>query len=332
MPADRVARSFDRLRDLVPDGADLEGLREVVEGDIPGDDDLSDLLGERLDPGAAREALPRIRPVLVALAARAAGAESVEGEVLHTAEILHRALQLHDLAFGRQGGLRRRVARKLVKRSVSWLSGNHLTLRALELARHTRPEVLGEVVDTLRHFADGQELLAELQRGTVPTAKDWLDHADAHTGALFTFCCRSGGWLAGADRSKVASLGRYGRHLGRLWHVAEDVSMLEHGDPGAHLVARAMAARPILAVVAAAERDPAVGQAWVALVRHPDAAAADALVRQVQAAGGVRRAREVMLRESWSARRALSALDDTPYRRALDGLAARLARTAPVNR
>lgn len=325
--SDRLSAGFDRLRDLVPEGADVQALHEVVSDDLP-EGSVDDLLGgnRAFDPSVAHDTLPRIRPVLVALAARAAGAEQVEGEVLHTAEILHRALLLHDAAFGKQGGKRRWLARKLVKRSVGLLASNHLTLRALELARHTRPEVMGEVVDTLRHFSDGQELLAELQQGVTPTFGDWAEHADAHTGALFAFCCRAGGWLAGADRPKITALGRYGRHLGRLWHVAEDVSSFSHGDPGAHLMARALAARPILAVIRASERDEAIGEDWARLVREPDPDLADELASRVVAAGGLRRAREAMALESWAARRALSTLRDTRYRRSLDKLAAGLAR------
>lgn len=323
--SDRISRSFAQLSDLVPEGADVDSLRQMVEEDLPPDGDLHDLLGE--GAAAGREAMPRIRPILVALAARAAGAERVDGEAMHAAEVLHRALQLHDLAFGREGGKRRWLARKLVKRSVSFLSGNHLTLRALELARHTRPEVLGEVVDTLRQFADGHELLAEMQKGRVPTTDDWLEHADGHTGALFAFCCRSGAWMARARRPEVTALGRYGRHLGRLWHAAEDVSMLEHGDGGSHLLTRALVARPILAVVIAAERDPAIGRAWAELVKHPDPDLADRLAEAVVRAGGVQAARERMVRESWSARKALRSLEDTRYRKALDKLAFGLARS-----
>jgi len=38
-----------------------------------------------------------VRPVLVALAARAAGATEVDGETQYVAELLHLALMVHDL-------------------------------------------------------------------------------------------------------------------------------------------------------------------------------------------------------------------------------------------
>ena len=326
----RLSRGFHRLMHLVPAGAHLESMRDLVRDDLVEDEKVMALVGDRHfaedDPISRRANMPRIRPILVALAARAAGAEVVDEETLYAAELLHLAIGVHDFAFGRQGGRRRRVARRVVKRSVGWLSGNHLTLRALELTRHGSPEVLGELVDTLREFSDGQELTRRLQLGEVPTRDDWEEHADLLTGALFAFCCRAGGLVAGADPRTLSALGRFGRHLGRLWHAAEDVSVIEHGDAGAHLWARALAGRPVLAVIEASEVDPGIGVAWSALVLDPQAEAADALHARIVQAGGLARTREIIVRESWSARRALRGLPESRYRSALDRFAADLAR------
>ena len=118
-----------------------------------------------------------------------------------------------------------------------------------------------ELMDALRSFSDAQALSRELAGG-VPMEEDWLEHADAHTGALFAFCCRAGGRLSGADLALLGALGRYGRHMGRVWHVAEDLSVIDHGVPSLHLVTRARGGRPVLPVVLAAERDPSVGESW----------------------------------------------------------------------
>jgi geranylgeranyl pyrophosphate synthase len=315
---------------LVPAGVQLDAMRDLVGDDRVFDDKILELVGSRHfaaeDPISKRANMPRIRPILVALAARAAGADHVDEETLYASELLHLALGVHDFAFGRQDGRRRRVARRVVKRSVGWLSGNHLTLRALELSRHGSPEILGELVDTLREFADGQDLTRSLQEGAIPTREDWEEHADLLTGALFAFCCRAGGHAARADPRTLSALGRYGRHLGRLWHAAEDVSVIEHGDAGAHLWARALAGRPVLAVIEAASVDPGIGEAWAALVLDPRADSADALHHRIVRSGGLARAREIIVRESWSARRALRVLPDSRYRTALDRFAADLAK------
>ena len=318
----KLNRGFDRLLEWVPSGVELHALRALVADDLVGDEDLAAVVGPRFEVGHAE--IPRIRPILVAVAARATGAVAVDEEAQHAAELLHLALRVHDLALGREGGRRRRVARRLVRRSMGWLVGNHLTLRALELSRHSQPGVLEELMETLRAFSDAQALSRELI-GQMPEEEDWLEHADAHTGALFAFCCRVGGHLGGAPIQQLGALGRYGRHVGRLWHIAEDISALAHGEPALHLIARAAAGRPVLPVICAAERDAGVATDWIRLAIEPDPEQARALSARV-ALLGVGASREIMLRESWRARKALAALPDSRYRAAMDRLAGEIAR------
>ncbi len=304
---------------------------ELVWADLPDEAGLLDLLGGRAAaPDFARDRIagagaPRIRPLLVALAARAAGAERVDPQLQHAAELLHLTLVLHDLALGEQEGRRRRVARRLLHGSVNWLGGSHLTLRALELARHAaNPDLLGELLDTLREVSEAVALAQELQRGAVPTEDDWREHAGGHAGAVFAFCCRAGGLLANPDRGHVSALGKYGRHLGRLWHAAEDVAAVRREEAPAWLLSRALIGRPVLPLVLAGQVDPSVSVAWSRLVRDPTAEAAAALVPAARA--GVRATRMIMAREAWTARQALHELPRSPYRDGLDRLAADLAR------
>ena len=116
-------------------------------------------------------------------------------------------------------------------------------------------------------------------------------------------------------------MGRYGRHLGRLWHVAEDIALLEDEERGAHLLARALTARPMLPVVMASDRDPEVGLLWARLVQAPTALGAEELAQRIVDARGLSGARQGVTRESWAARKALMVLDESRYRSALDRLA-----------
>ncbi|MCB9780328.1 MAG: polyprenyl synthetase family protein [Alphaproteobacteria bacterium] len=288
--------------------------------------------------------VPRIRPVLVLLSARAA--EAAGDQALHrrelfgpgdlggadhvavAAELLHIAVGLHDAALGQRGGRRRRAARRLLGGAVGWLGGNHLTLRALELARHApAPETVGDMLDTLREINDGQALAQRLRDGRPGTIDDALALADARSGAVFSFACRAGARLVTEDRSVVRTLGRYGRHAGIAWHLADDLWALGlDGDDLVREVAeRAAGGRPPLAVALAAQRDPAVADAWRRLARHGDLDLARMVAERVDAAGGIVAERERLLQESWTARRALRSLPPTPQREALDDFVARLA-------
>ncbi len=309
------------LDEVLPAGVELRSLSESVSDDLANGAALADLLRDLAvdEVPLHRENLPRIRPILVALAARASGASSVDDEMQHAAELLHLALQLHDLALGRPGGRRRRAVRRVVQ-GIGWVGGSVLTLRALELVRATRPEALADVVDTLREFTEGQALARELAAGRVPRRADWAEHADARTGALFAWCCRAGGVVARAPSGDRLALARYGRHLGRLWHAAEDLAAQRHeAGAGRWLAQRVAIGRPVLPLVVALERDPTLEAGWPQVARG-ERAAADRLAAAAIGPEVVSDVRDVLLAESFAARRALHVLPASPYRTALEQL------------
>ncbi len=180
-------------------------------------------------------------------------------------------------------------------------------------------------METLRAFADAQALSSALV-GSVPDEDDWLEHADVHVGALFSYCCRVGGLLAGAPPAQLSALGRFGRHMGRLWHVAEDVAEIEHGDAVRHILHRAATGRPALPVVHLLAREPGLVDDWLSLAVEPDRRLASRIVTALHE-GGLHASREVMLQESWRARRAVQALPTSHYRRSMEALASGIAKS-----
>lgn len=272
--------------------------------------------------------VPRIRPILVVLATRAAGGEARNtGDAAFSAELLHLAVGVHDAALGRQGGRRRRVARRLMGGAVHWLGGNHLSLRALELARHApAPEVLGEALDTLREISEVQALAEDL-RGREPSERDYRDYADGHTGSVFSFCTRAGGRLAGAPRPVVTALGRYGRHMGVAWHTLEDHWSFSLGPEqlAMHLARTTATGRPLLPLIRAMSVDPEVDALLDRVLAGGDADDTVQLNQRVVAAGGLFVTRRLVVEETLAARRALRSLNPSPHRDALERLARSLA-------
>jgi geranylgeranyl pyrophosphate synthase len=292
--------------------AEIERLAGELRGPISTlDDALTSLAsGDGLPPGLEPEVLfaggvPRIRPVLVMLASRSTANQreadaAAAAEVAYAAELLHTAIRLHDVALGRQHGRRRRAAR-----------------------RAPAPDVLGDALDALREVSEGQALGEQL-RARPASATDAVQLAEGHTGAVFAFACRAGGRLGGASRTAVTGLGRYGRHVGVGVHVAEELAALERGDDPWLL-----ASRPTIYPVAwAGERDPEVSVLWRRLQASPEAKLAEALRVAVRDAGGLQASRELLVGQSWAARKALAGVDDTPAREQLDRIATALGRTA----
>jgi geranylgeranyl pyrophosphate synthase len=304
----------------------------LADDDIAPEEDLGvmfdSLLGD--DPFAhdllRASRVPRVRPILVVLAARAAGASAVDKELHYAAELLYGALTVHDVALGGRGR-RRRIARRVLRRSMGWLGGNQLMLRAMELVRHvSSPEVLDELLEAVRAFSEAQLLANELLDEGVPTVALWEEHADGHTGALFAFCCRAGALVSGCEDRQVTALGRYGRHLGRMWHIAEDLVLLQGEDGADKLLKRALAGRPIFLVTQALELDPSLAGPWRALVDDPREDRAEELLERMRDLRAGQATREVMVREGWAALAALQSLDDGAYRTALERLASGLMR------
>jgi len=329
-----------RLRSLLdPDvlGVDLVDAVRQLDGA------LSDLAGGSgappgFDPRRfLAPGVPRVRPVLVLLSARAAEPEGREAgrlpdaateQLAVAAELLHVAILLHDAALGRQGGRRRRAARRLITGAVGVLGGNHLTLRALELARTSEaPEIVGDLLDAMREISEGHALAQQLEGGT-PGPDDVLGVADGHSGAVFSFACRAGARLAGADRPVITALGRYGRHAGIAWHIAEDLASLDldGDDPASTIEDRASDQRPSFIVSLACGRDPNLGDAWVRLGQRPDPALAREVLARIEASGAPTRGREALAQEAWAARRSLMTIRPSQHREALDRLVMGLAR------
>jgi octaprenyl-diphosphate synthase len=284
--------------------------------------------------------VPRVRPLLVLLSARAASAPDRGDdptEVAAAVELVHLAILVHDAALGRRDGLRRRAARRLLGGAVGLLGGNHLTLRALELARHApAPEVIGDLIDTLREVANGQALNAHIQ-GRAPTEPECMAHAEEHTGAVFSFACRAGARVGKGQRTVVAELGRYGRHAGVAWQIAEDLALVANagseGDDEALALLSAMAegGRPLLPIGLAAARDPKVAEAWKRLSRRSSPELTREVANRAAETGALTDARARLAQEAWSARRALETIPESPYRQSLDRLVAGLSERPAVS-
>lgn len=330
-----------RLRSVLdPDVLGVDLIDVVRQLDIA----LSDLAGGSgappgFDPRRfLAPGVPRIRPVLVLLSARAAQPEGPNGparfpdasteQLAVAAELLHLAIGLHDAALGRQGGRRRRVARRLISGAVGVLGGNHLTLRALELSRTSEaPEIVGDLLDAMREISDGHALAQRLDSRT-PGPDDVLAVADGHSGAVFSFACRAGARVVGAERPVITALGRYGRHAGIAWHIAEDLAALDLDgeDPAGSVEDRAADRRPSFTVSVACARDPGLSEAWHRLGQRPDTTLAVEVARRIEASGAPTTGREALAQQAWAARRSLMTIQPSPHRDALDRLVMGMAR------
>lgn len=279
--------------------------------------------------------VPRIRPILIYLSsevARTELSEKVESSRLrHLAlatELFYGAILIHDLTLGKQGGKRRRVARRVLGKALEWYGGTKLLTRALELVMMTHSsEVLSEFVMAMREVQEAQGDTKEWE-GKLPTEDDMISYAENYTGAMFSFACRSGGLLSGASRREVNLLGRYGRQLGVAWQLTEELSAWDSSFEIAKqsLEEQLSTKRPFYPLICAAEDNPEVRDLWTYLLDKEDENALDSLVHKIQSSPAIPQTRQKIGEHSWTARKIARDLPQSPHRNHLESLAQALAK------
>ena len=216
-------------------------IHRLLDQDHVAADPLSELIM------AARYSLEnggkRIRPLLVALAARAVGAMNPPEaedhltcaiELIHTYSLIHDdlpAMDDDDLRRGRPSlhkaydeatailvgdGLQARAFELLAEAPGVSDSQRIAMIRALASAAGLRGMVGGQFIDI--HATDTDLALPELQ-----------DMHALKTGALIRAALALGGIAAGADGRQLSALDRYGRHIGLAFQVVDDILDVE-GD------------------------------------------------------------------------------------------------------
>jgi geranylgeranyl pyrophosphate synthase len=247
--------------------------------------------------------------------------------VAMAAELLHLAVLLHDAALGRQGGRRRRAARRLIGGAIDVLGANHLTLRALELARLSpKPEIIGDLLEAMREITESH-VLAQQQIEDFPSPHETLTVAEGRNGSVFSFSCRSGARLGGGSPQQINALGRYGRHAGVAWHMAEDLALVDATelDTAELLADRAQADKVGFIIAMAAEHDPSIQTAWSSLGQSGCPDEALDFAARVRATGALQRGRQHLVSEAWAAQRALQVLPENAHRDNLRSIVVDLA-------
>jgi geranylgeranyl pyrophosphate synthase len=124
-------------------------------------------------------------------------------------------------------------------------------------------------------------------------------------------------------------LGRFGRHAGIAWHLADDLAVMSApADELVYAIEERLHKRsPNYAVSLGAERDSRVSELWMEFRRGPiDSDLAEELRRRIVNAGVLDEGRRHLVEQTWRARKALSSLAPSPDRDALDRLAAHIAK------
>ena len=220
MPTPTLERVLkERVTSLV--GDDLE----LVEREIRRELDSPVPLIQEMGGYIAEAGGKRLRPMLLLLAARLAGAQGPRCVRLAcVVELLHTATLIHDDVVD-QAPLRR--GRPSLNAQwgddASVLVGDHLYSKSFAmLVRDNDRAVMETLARSTVSMTEAEVFQLELKRRGVTTEADYVRIITQKTASFMSACCRIGGLLGALPPEQVDALTRYGLDVGVAFQLSDD--------------------------------------------------------------------------------------------------------------
>lgn len=270
----------------------------------------------------------RVRPLALLLAARCF-TPTIEPRFYQLAavvELVHSATLLHDDVID-EGDVRRGAptSRKLHGNAVSVLSGDLLLVNALDRTRLAAPDLLSELIQTLRSLVDG-EIIQLRGRTELDVSEETYESVLRNkTASLFAFAARAGAQMAGADSHAQDALAAFGDALGIAFQLVDDVIDYEGEASGKSLFADLLEGKLTLPLVLAIKQDPELEE-LVARIHRGDESIVEEVSRRVVKSGSCDVVRARALDYTERAVRSLDKLPASPARELLRVVAREMTR------
>jgi octaprenyl-diphosphate synthase len=167
----------------------------------------------------------RLRPILLLLAARAAGYRGPRGVRLACAvELLHTATLIHDDVVD-QAPLRRGQpsANAQWGDDASVLVGDHLYAKSFALLVRDNDSVIMETLARATvSMTEAEVFQLQLKRSGQTSEADYVRIITQKTASFMSACCRIGALLGGVPHDQLAALTRYGLEIGIAFQMSDD--------------------------------------------------------------------------------------------------------------
>jgi len=202
--------------------ADLAAVDATIRKELASDVALVNQVSEYIIGAGGK----RLRPLLVLLAARAAGAPPLGPQVLAAVviEFIHTATLLHDdVVDGSHQRRGRDTANEVWGNAASVLVGDFLYSRAFQMmVRLKSPRIMEIMADATNIIAEGEVLQLMNAHDPDTTERRYLDVIYRKTARLFESGAAIAAVLAGAEPAVERALAAYGRHLGNAFQLVDD--------------------------------------------------------------------------------------------------------------
>ena len=313
--------NIDDIRALVSD--DLAAVDRLIRERLHSEVALVDQVSTYIIASGGK----RLRPLLVLLAARAAGyrgEQHVEAATL--IEFIHTATLLHDDVV--DGSSKRRgqdTANEVWGNETSVLVGDFLYSRAFQMmAQIGLLPVMHIMADATNTIAEGEVLQLLNAHDPDTSEQRYLDVIYRKTARLFEVGAEVAAILAGADAPLQRALAQYGRHVGIAFQLIDDV-LDYRGSPderGKNLGDDLAEGKPTLPLIHALQKGHAEQRKLIRLAIEQGGLAELARITEaIEATGGLEYTERLARRESDAAVAALNGVPDTDYAHALRALA-----------
>lgn len=268
----------------------------------------------------------RVRPVTLLLSTACFGAISpVARELAVVVELVHSATLLHDDVID-DGSERRgaRTARLIWGNAVSVLSGDYLLVQALLRTQEHAPELLPELLVTLRRLVDGEivQLRGRAQLDTSEATYERILHDK--TASLFRFATAAGARLGGATLEQAQPLLEFGEALGVAFQLVDDALDYVGEGTGKTLFADLREGKVTLPLVLAVKSDSSLLPLLQSIHRGDESLVSE-LRQRVAESTACNEVRRRARGHTATALRALEPLAASPSRSLLEAVALELA-------
>jgi octaprenyl-diphosphate synthase len=323
-PGRQEAMQLKDIRDLV--AADLKAVDAEIRRQLASDVALVNQVGDYIVGGGGK----RLRPLLVVLAAHAAGMKgSSHIQAAALIEFIHTATLLHDDVVDDSAKRRGRdTANEAFGNPASVLVGDFLYSRAFQMmAALDSPALIRVMADATNTIAAG-EVLQLMNSGDPDTTEiRYMEVIYRKTARLFEAGAQIAAIVARAPAGVEAALARYGKHLGIAFQLVDD-ALDYRGDAeelGKNVGDDLAEGKPTLPLIHALRHGDAASIAMIrSAIEQGGTEEQGPILAAVESTGGLDYTARLADEE---ARRAEEALADVPASAYRDALAA-LARFA----
>ena len=248
---------------------ELERLEPLLAGSVmTGDSFLDDVTTHLIAAGGKR-----LRPALALVAATRGERKASEQDLLGgvAVELVHLASLYHDDVID-EASVRRSVesVNSRYGNLIAIVAGDYLLSRSAAIAAALGTEVAGLLATTLGQLCEGQIVEVRSCFKTDRSEGDYFAAIAGKTAALMSASCRIGALTSGARRDEVDAFTQFGRALGMVFQLRDDVLDVvaddgELGKPPGQDLAEGVYTLPVLLAL----RDPDAGPELRTLLGQP---------------------------------------------------------------